>query len=246
MTPVVAGVLGTLILLLFVITAMPVAYSMALVGFAGFAYVINLNAALNLVARDIYSVFSSFGLTVIPLFILMGQIAYNAGISRRLYDCAHKLLGSTKGGLAAATVAACTAFVSVFGSSPATAATMAVLGWPEMKRYKYGDALATGAVAAGGSLGMLMPPSVVMIIYGILTEQSIGQPFIGAIVPAIYMTAWFCAAIWAYCRKYPEEGPAGEKYTIKEKLLALFELWETLTVFGIVTLCIWTVVFYPM
>ncbi|PLX39721.1 MAG: C4-dicarboxylate ABC transporter permease [Deltaproteobacteria bacterium] len=245
MTPVVAGVLGTLILLLLFMTAMPVAYSMALVGFAGFAYVINMNAALNLVARDIYSVFSSFGLTVIPLFILMGQIAYNAGISRRLYDCAHKLLGSTKGGLAAATVAACTAFGAVCGSSPATAATMAVVGLPEMKRYKYGDALATGSVAAGGSLGMLMPPSVVMIIYGILTEQSIGQLFIAAIVPAIYMTAWFCGAIWIYCRKYPEEGPAGEKYTIKEKFLALFELWETLTVFGMVMLGLLTGVFTP-
>lgn len=245
MTPVMAGAVGTLGMLALFFTAIPVAYAMALVGFLGFAYVINMQAALNLVARDIYSVFSSFGLTVIPLFILMGQIAYNAGISRRLYDCAHKLLGSTRGGLAAATVAACTAFGAVCGSSPATAATMAVVGLPEMRRYRYGNALATGSVAAGGSLGMLMPPSVVMIVYGILTEQSIGTLFVASIVPAVYMTLWFCGAIWVYCRIYPDQGPAGRRYSWREKLLALTELWETLLVFGMVMLGLLVGVFTP-
>jgi tripartite ATP-independent transporter DctM subunit len=239
------GGLGIVLLVALFFTGMPVAYVMTLVGFLGFAAVVNLNAALNLVARDMYSVFSSFGLTVIPLFILMGQIAYNAGISRRLYDCAYKLLGAWRGGLAIATVAACTAFGTVCGSSPATAATMTVVGLPEMRRYGYGDALAAGAVAAGGGLGMLMPPSVVMIVYGILTEQSIGTLFLAGIVPALYMTLWFIGAVWVTCRRNPEQGPAGEKFSWKEKFLALGELWETLTVFGLVMAGLFFGVFTP-
>ncbi len=245
MSPVAAGGVGTLVLLLLFFTGMPVAYVMALVGFAGFAYVINPDAALNLLARDVYSVFSSYGLTVIPLFILMGQIAYNAGISRRLYDCAYKWLGSLRGGLAMATVAACTAFGTVCGSSPATAATMAVVGLPEMRRYGYGRALASGSVAAGGSLGMLMPPSVVMIVYGILTEQSIGKLFTACLVPALYITAWFVGAVWVYCRLHPAQGPAGERFTWRQRLLALTELWESLLVFGLVMAGLFTGVFTP-
>ncbi len=245
MSPVAIGALGIVVLVVLFFTAMPVAYVMTLVGFVGFALVVNLNAALNLVARDVYSVFSSFGLTVIPLFILMGQIAYNAGISRRLYDCAYKLLGSWRGGLAMATVAACTAFGTVCGSSPATAATMTVVGLPEMRRYGYGRALASGAVAAGGSLGMLMPPSVVMIVYGILTEQSIGALFLAGILPALYITAWFVGAVWVYCRMHPDQGPAGERFTWREKVLALRELWETLTVFGLVMAGLFFGVFTP-
>ncbi|MDF1551765.1 MAG: TRAP transporter large permease [Deferrisomatales bacterium] len=245
MTPVMAGLVGIAILLCLFFTAMPVAYVMGLVGFLGFAYVVNPSAALSLVARDVYSVFSSYGLTVIPLFILMGQIAFNAGISRRLYDCAFKWLGGMRGGLAMATVAACTAFGTVCGSSPATAATMAVVGLPEMRRYNYGKALSSGSVAAGGSLGMLMPPSVLMIVYGILTEQSIGQLFVACILPAIYMTAWFVLAIWVYCRRYPEQGPAGERFTWKQKALALGELWETLLIFGLVMAGMFTGVFTP-
>lgn len=245
MSPLEIGGLGTLALVALFFTGMPVAYVMILVGFLGFAAVVNLNAALSLVARDMYSVFSSFGLTVIPLFILMGQIAFNAGISRRLYSCAYKLLGSWRGGLAMATVAACTAFGTVCGSSPATAATMAVVGLPEMRRYGYGRALASGAVAAGGSLGMLMPPSVVMIVYGILTEQSIGALFLAGIVPALYITLWFMGAVWVYCRRHPEQGPAGEAFTWKQKLASLGELWETLTIFVLVMAGLFGGVFTP-
>ncbi|MEW6490009.1 MAG: TRAP transporter large permease [Thermodesulfobacteriota bacterium] len=245
MTPLEAGGLGIAGLLLLFFTGMPVAYAMALVGFAGFAYVISLNAALNLLSREVYSVFSSYGLTVIPLFILMGQIAFNAGISRRLYDCAYKWLGGLRGGLAMATVAACTAFGTVCGSSPATAATMAVVGLPEMRRYGYGNALAAGSVAAGGSLGMLMPPSVVMIVYGILTEQSIGRLFTACIVPALYVTAWFLGAVWFHCRRHPDAGPAGERFSWRERRKALGELWETLLVFGLVMAGLLTGFFTP-
>ncbi len=158
MNPTIVGVVGIAIMVLIFFSRMPVAYVMTMIGFLGFSFMISLKGGLNLLSRNIYEVFSSYGLTTIPLFILMGQLAFNSGISRRLYDTAYKFLGSTRGGLAMATVSACTAFGAVCGSSPATAATMATVGLPEMKRYKYADELSTGSVASGGGLGMIMPP----------------------------------------------------------------------------------------
>lgn len=234
MSPTLIGVLGIVILVLVIFTRMPVAYVMTLVGFVGFSVLVSGKAGLQLLARDFYEVYSSYGLTIIPLFIFMGQIAFNAGISSRLYDSAHKFVGSYRGGLATATVCACTGFGAVCGSSPATAATMATVGLPEMKRYGYGDELAAGSVAAGGGLGMLMPPSVVLIVYGILTEQSIGKLFVAGIVPAIYMTIWFALAVWIYCLLYPKQGPAGAKYSWAERFASLFGTLETLAVFVLV------------
>jgi tripartite ATP-independent transporter DctM subunit len=164
----------------------------------------------------------------------MGQFAFNSGISRRLYDTAYKFLGSTRGGLAMATVAACTAFGAVCGSSPATAATMATVGLPEMKRYHYADELATGAVASGGGLGMIMPPSVVLIVYGVLTEQSIGALFVAGILPAIVMTILFIICIYVQCRFAPDQGPPGEKFSWKQKMASLSGMGDTLTVFVLV------------
>jgi TRAP-type mannitol/chloroaromatic compound transport system permease large subunit len=145
------GIIGIAVMVLIFFSRMPVAYVMTLIGFLGFSIMISFKGGLNLLSRNIYEVFSSYGLTTIPLFIFMGQLAFNSGISRRLYDTGYKFLGSTRGGLAMATVSACTAFGAVCGSSPATAATMATVGLPEMKRYKYADELATGCVASGGA-----------------------------------------------------------------------------------------------
>lgn len=225
------GLIGIFILLVLMFTRMPVAYVMALVGFGGFSYLTNLDAGLNLLSRDIYDVFSSYSLTLIPLFVFMGYIAFYAGTSSRLFDVAYKFLGRVNGGLAMATVGACSAFGAICGSATATAATMGTIALPEMKRYNYGDRLATGAVAAGGSLGSLMPPSVVLIVYGISTQQSIGKLFIAGIIPALIITVLFIAAIGIYCRMHPEQGPPGEKFTAKEMLLSLVELWETILVF---------------
>jgi len=207
---------------------------MAMIGYLGFSIMISEQGALSLLSRTIYDVFSSYGLTTIPLFILMGQLAFNCGISRRLYDTGYKFLGSTPGGLAMATVTACTAFGAVCGSSPATAATMATVGLPEMKRYKYADELATGAVASGGGLGMIMPPSIVLIVYGILTEQSIGALFVAGILPAILVTILFIISIYIRCRLNPEQGPAGEKFTWNQKIKSLLGMGETLAVFVLV------------
>jgi tripartite ATP-independent transporter DctM subunit len=221
-------------MLVIFMSRMPVAYVMALVGFAGFSFMISMKGGLNLLSRNIYEAFSSYGLTTIPLFILMGQFAFNSGISRRLYDTAYKFLGSTRGGLAMATVSACTAFGAVCGSSPATAATMATVGLPEMKRYNYADELSTGAVASGGGLGMIMPPSVVLIVYGVLTEQSIGALFVAGILPAIVMTVLFIICIYFQCRLLPSQGPPGETFTWKEKIRSLSGMGDTLAVFLLV------------
>lgn len=223
-----AGI-GLLLVLLF--TRMPVAYVMALVGFLGFSYLTNFQAGLTLLSRDVYSVFSSYSLTLIPLFIFMGYIAFYAGTSSRLYDVANKFLGRVPGGLAMATVGACSAFGAICGSATATAATMGTIALPEMKRYRYGTQLSTGAVAAGGSLGSLMPPSVVLIVYGIATQQSIGKLFIAAIIPAIIITILFLTAIAIYIRMYPEQGPSGDRFTTREMMTSLLELWETFLVF---------------
>ncbi|MCP4690312.1 MAG: TRAP transporter large permease subunit, partial [Desulfobacterales bacterium] len=234
MNPSLAGVIGIILMLAIFMSRMPVAYVMGLVGFVGFSLMISGKAGLSLISRDIYDVFSSYGLTTIPLFILMGQFAFNSGISRKLYDIAYKFLGGTRGGLAMATVTACTAFGAVCGSSPATAATMATVGLPEMKRYNYSDELAAGSVASGGGLGMIMPPSVVLIVYGVLTEQSIGALFVSGVIPAILMTILFIAAIYLRCRMAPELGPRGEKFSWGARLRSLTGMLDTLAVFFLV------------
>ena len=228
------GVVGILVMLAIFMTRMPVAYVMALVGYLGFSVMISPRGGLSLLSRSIYETFASYGLTTIPLFILMGQLAFNCGIGRRLYDSAYKFMGSTRGGLAMATVTACTAFGAVCGSSPATAATMATVGLPEMKRYGYGDALASGSVASGGGLGMIMPPSVVLIVYGILTEQSIGALFVSGIFPAVVITVLFIVCILIWCRFEPAQGPPGDKFTVKQKIRSLSGMADTLIVFAVV------------
>ena len=245
MNPTLVGIIGIAALVLLIFTRMPVAYVMTLVGFLGFSYQVSPEAGLKLLARDFYSVYSSYGLTIIPLFIFMGQVAFNAGISRRLYDSAYRFVGSCSGGLATATVCACTAFGAVCGSSPATAATMATVGLPEMKRYGYGPELASGSVAAGGGLGMLMPPSVVLIVYGILTEQSIGELFVAGVVPAIFITICFAVAVWVYCRIHPEQGPACSAFTWRERLSSLLGSLDTMAVFLVVMVGLFTGWFTP-
>lgn len=234
MNPTLIGIIGLVVMIIIFLSKMPVAYVMAMIGFIGFSVMVSMQGGLNIISRDVYDVFSAYGLTTIPLFVLMGQLAFNSGISKRLYDATNKYLGSTRGGLAMATVSACTAFGAVCGSSPATAATMATVGLPEMKRFGYNDQLATGSVASGGGLGMIMPPSVVLIIYGVLTEQSIGKLFVAGIVPAILVTILFVITIYIWCSYAPEQGPRGEKYSWKEKILSLGKLSETLIVFVLV------------
>jgi tripartite ATP-independent transporter DctM subunit len=234
MSPTLIGIIGIIVMILIFLTRMPVAYVMALIGFLGFWSLTSLNASLSLMAQSFYETFSSYGLTTIPLFILMGQLVFNAGISRRIYDTAYKFLGSTRGGLAMATVSACTGFGAVCGSSPATSATMATVGLPQMRRFGYADELAAGCVASGGGLGMIMPPSVVLIVYGVLTEQSIGELFVAGILPAILVTFLFILAILFWCILFPGQGPRGESFPWMVRIKSLLDLSETLIVFVLV------------
>ncbi|MCD6430770.1 MAG: TRAP transporter large permease [Deltaproteobacteria bacterium] len=234
MSPCTIGLIGLAALILLLFARIPVGFAMAIVGFTGFVQLVNLDAALSLLARDVFSTFSSYGLTVIPLFIFMGQVSFHAGISRRLYDTAYAFIGHRPGGLAMATVGACTAFGAICGSSPATAATMGTVALPEMKRYNYSMELATGAVASGGSLGMLIPPSVVFIVYGIMTEQSIGKLFMAGIFPGLLIAGLFCLAISFSCRRNPELGPPGPPTNWQGKISSLKGTAETLLLFSLV------------
>lgn len=229
-----AGIIGITIMILLFMTRMPVAYVMALVGFIGFSLLVSPKGGMNLLSRNMYSAFASYDLSTIPLFILMGQIAFNCGISRKLYDTAYRFLGPVRGGLSMATVTACTCFGAICGSSPATAATMATVGIPEMKRFGYSDALAAGSVASGGGLGMIMPPSVVLIVYGVLTGESIGKLFVAGIMPALMLTLLFIATVWIVCARHPEAGPPGERFPLRERLRSLWGLVDTLAVFLLV------------
>ncbi len=234
MTPFQIGILGCLLLLVLLASSMPVAFVMALIGVAGFAWIVNPEAALSLGAQDLYATFSSHSLTVIPLFVLMGQVAFHAGISRRLFDTAYRWLGPLPGGLAMATVGACTGFGAICGSGPATAATMAAVALPEMRRYGYDMELGSGAVAAGGSIGMLIPPSVVFIVYAILTEESVGALFVAGILPGLLIAVLFCLTIYINCRRRPHLGPAAPPVSWGTKLRALGGVSETLILFLLV------------
>ena len=163
------GVIGIVVLIVVFLLRMPVGFAMALVGLAGFSLIVSPAAGLNILARDVFQTFSSYSLTVIPMFVFMGCIASASGLSQRLYEASYSLLGRLRGGLAMATVAACAGFAAICGSTNATAAAMGKISLPEMKRYHYDDSLATGCVAAAGTLGILIPPSTIFIIYGIMT-----------------------------------------------------------------------------
>ncbi len=245
MNQTIIGILGIIVMILLFLTRMPVAYVMALVGWVGFSMVTSWKAGLTILARNIWETFASYGLTTIPLFVLMGQIAFASGINKRLYETAYKFLGAIRGGLAIATVSACTAFGAICGSSPATAATMATVGLPEMKRYGYESDLAAGSVASGGGLGMIMPPSIVLIVYGILTEQSIGKLFNAGIVPAIILTILFAITIYIVCTLYPNKGPKGASCSWKERFISIKNLLEVLVVFLAVILGMSFGVFTP-
>jgi len=228
------GLIGIVVLVLIFLLGMPVGFAMAFVGLAGFCYLVSPEAGLSILARDVFSNFSSYSLTVIPMFVLMGSIAFASGMSRRLYEAGYTLFGQMRGGLAMATIAACAGFAAMCGSTNATAAAMGRVSLPEMKRYNYDDSLATGCVAAAGSLGILIPPSTVFIIYGILTEQSIGKLFIAGVIPGIILAVLFMAVVSLLCLRNPKLAPAGVPTSWREKLAGLTGILEMLILFGLV------------
>jgi tripartite ATP-independent transporter DctM subunit len=234
MSDVTIGILGLSAVLLLFLTGIELAFAMALVGFIGFSYLVSFKAGVNLLAKDFFDVFTSYGFTVIPLFVLMGQIAFNAGVAKKLYDAAYRFIGHIPGGLAMATVAGATVFKAICGSSPATAATFASVAVPEMDRYNYDKKLSTGTVATVGTLGILIPPSVTLIVFGIITEQSIGKLFLAGLVPGLMIAFFFILTIYIWCRMNPALGPKGDRSTWKHRAAALPEVLWVVGVFLLV------------
>ncbi len=225
-----------IILLLFVLflLGLGIGISMALAGFIGFAAIVNLQAALSLVANDTYTIFSSYGFTVIPLFVLMGQIGVGAGMARSLYDSAYRFIGHVSGGLAIGTVMAGTAFKAICGSTTATTATFASIAVPEMDRYNYDKRLSTGTVATIGTLGAVFPPSVTLVIYGLLTETSIGKLFLAGMVPGLMIAFSFAVTLFGWCTINPKLGPKGERSTWKARITSLAPVSWVVAIFLVV------------
>ncbi len=234
MSPNTTAVIGVVLLILLFLSRMPVAYVMTLIGFLGFAYMTSAEAALSIVGKDFWVMFSSYNLTVVPMFVFMGTVAFYSGMGGRLYNAAYRFLGQLPGGLAIATCYACAAFGACCGSTTAAAAAMGKVILPEMKKYKYDPALATGCVASAGSLAILIPPSTILIIYGVMTEESIGKLFAAGILPGLLLATCFALTVYILCRRKPQLGPAGVRASWKERGASLSGVVEMFVLFALV------------
>lgn len=235
MEPITVGIAGSVVLVLLLFLGMPIAFVMMLVGFCGLWALASLGAALPKVAETVYGVAANYPYTIIPLFILMGSFAGTGGITKELYNTFDKWFRKFPGGLGIATIAACAGFAAVSGSSVAAAAAMGNVALPEMRRYGYAPKLACGVVAAGGTLSFLIPPSLGFVVFGMLTEQSIGKLLIAGIFPGIVLSFAYIAVVVALVKMDPSLAPRTPgNVTFKEKLIALKGIWETLFVFFIV------------
>lgn len=234
MDPLIIGVIGIALLLLLFFLGVPIGFAMAIAGVAGFAYVVTPSAALHLVSSELFSNFNSYHLSVLPMFILMGSLAFTAGIGRKAYDVAYVLMGQLRGGLIIATAVASAIFGAVCGSGAATNVAIGKTAIPEMKKRKYNQSVALGAVACSGTLGFMIPPSSVFIIYGIITEQSIGKLFIAGILPGILITVLFSITALLVCWMKPEYGPSGESTTMGQKFKSLMGLADAGVLFLLV------------
>lgn len=225
------GFAALIVILLF---KFPLGFSMMVVGFFGLVHLNGFEPALNVVGFEIIDIGTNYGFVVLPLFVLMGVFVARAKLSDDLYETSNAWLGHFRGGLAMATVAACGGFAAVSGSSAATAATMAKVAIPSMRKYGYADTLAAGTVAAGGTIGILIPPSAAMIIYGILTESDIGALFMAGIVPGIITMTLYCLAIMGVVRVWPDSGPTGTRSSWKHRFRSLYRVWGVLVLFFLV------------
>jgi tripartite ATP-independent transporter DctM subunit len=221
MTPTLAGILGFVALFFLLAIRMPIGMAMLVVGGGGIAILNSPDAALNVMGSFPFSYSAVFTLSVIPLFVLMGAFASVSGMGQDMYRTAYTWVGHKRGGLAAATIMACAGFAALSGSSIAAAATMGKVSLPEMERYKYDPGLATGSIAAGGTLGILIPPSTVLIVYALLTEQSVGRLFLAGFLPGLLLTLLFVATVFIVAIMNPNAGPPGEKVPMRERFKVL-------------------------
>jgi tripartite ATP-independent transporter DctM subunit len=228
----VLGLYGILVLLAaMLLLKIPPGFAMAIVGFIGVAIQTSFASATNLLVTDLWAKFSDYGLTVIPMFILVGELIYYAGYSDSLYQTTYKWFGARRGGLAITSILACAGFSAICGSNTATAATMSAVAIPSMRKYKYHPTLMSGAVAAGSTLGVMIPPSIVLVVYGIYTGLSIGKLFFGVLIPGLLLTSLFALTVSIICMRHPEWGPQGEPSTLWEKIRALPGILDILFLF---------------
>jgi tripartite ATP-independent transporter DctM subunit len=215
------ALVGFLVLMVLMLVRVPIALALAVVGFAGCIVYIGVDPAISMLGQIVIDTGFHYELSILPLFILMGTFIGRSGISDELYEACYAFLGHLRGGLAMATIAACAGFSAVCGSSLATVATMANVAMPPMRRKGYADSLAAGSIAAGGTLGILIPPSIIMVIYGILTETNIGALFIAGILPGILAVFLYLLAIVIVTRLNPESGPAGDRTSWRDRIASL-------------------------
>lgn len=230
MDPLIIGYIGLAIFLLFLIVGIPVGFAMGIVGFAGFAVIVSPEAALGKIAMVPLNTMMDFNFAVIPAFILMAQIFNVAGFGSNLYEASEKWLGHKRGGLGFATIIACAIFAAISASTVATVVTIGLVAVPEMLKRQYNPSFAGATVAAAGGLGVLIPPSSVLILYGIMTEQSIKDLFMAGILPGSLLAAIYIVVVNIMCRRNPDIAPAGPRYTLREKLLALRDVWEVFVI----------------
>jgi C4-dicarboxylate transporter DctM subunit len=226
--------LGFLAMLALMLARMPIAFAMGIVGFVGLGLLRNWNVAIASATAVIYETGFSYQLSVLPLFILMGNLVTRAGLSHELYRAAYVCIGHFRGGLAMSTIVGCAGFGAICGSSIATAATFAKVSYPSMQRFRYSNSLAAGSIAAGGTLGILIPPSVIMVIYGITTETSIGKMFAAGILPGILAAFLLCCAVAYTTWRDPQAGPPGERSAWRERFAALKGIWGVVVLFVVV------------
>jgi tripartite ATP-independent transporter DctM subunit len=237
----IVGIYGIIFMFLVLfLLRIPVGFTMALVGFLGFAYVAGFKAALGMIGMDMWNIFSNYGLTVIPMFILVGEFAHYGGYNDTLYFTTYRWFGHYRGGLAITTVLACAAFSAISGSNTATAATMSSVAIPEMKKYHYHPMLNAGSVVAGSTLGVMIPPSIVLVVYGIYTGQSIGKLFFGNIIPSVILTVLIISTVLFICHRHPDWGPKGPKSSWKERIKTLPEAIDIFILFAIIMTALFT------
>jgi tripartite ATP-independent transporter DctM subunit len=239
------SLIGFAVLLGLILLRMPIAFAMGIVGFVGLWIIKDWNVALATGAERFVSSVQNYELSVLPMFILMGNLVARAGVSRELYDAAQTFLGHRKGGLAMATVVACGGFAAICGSSLATAATMSKVAMPSMRQYKYKDTLATASIAAGGTLGIMIPPSTIMVIYGIMTETSINQLFSAGFLPGLLGVVFYMLAVRYMVWRDPAAGPAAERVGWGERRRALSQVWGVVSLFLLVIVGIYGGLFTP-
>jgi C4-dicarboxylate transporter, DctM subunit len=238
-SPIMIGWIGLLVLFAVMATGIPIGLAMALVGFIGYVVIAGVPAAVSQIQTVPFSTVASYDMTLLPLFVLMGEIAFFSGLIRGAYETLYKWLGHLPGGLAMATIGGCAAFAAICGSSVACASTMTSIAYPEMKRFNYDSRLSTGSIAAGGTLGILIPPSTPMVIYALFAQVSIGKLFIGGVLPGLLLTAMFMIAIFVWAKVNPSVGPSGAKISWIERIKSIKDVWPVIILAGIILGGIW-------